>query len=54
MGEATRIEVLEILWPTTGATQRLLNVPADQFIEITEGESHYRKLPWKQAKFRTK
>jgi len=29
-----------------------MNVPADQFIEITEGEGQYRKLPWKTVKFR--
>jgi FG-GAP-like repeat/ASPIC and UnbV len=52
LGKATTIEVLEIFWPTTGASQRLLNVPVDQFIEIAEGESQYRKLPWKPAKFR--
>jgi len=45
LGKAGRIEVLEIFWPTTGRTQRFLNVPADQFIEITEGATAYRKLP---------
>jgi hypothetical protein len=52
LGRASTIEVLEIFWPTTGATQRLLKVPAGQFIEITEGENQYRKLPWKPAKSR--
>jgi hypothetical protein len=52
LGKASKIESLEIFWPRTGQTQRLMNVPADQFIEITEGEGQYRKLPWKTLKFR--
>ncbi len=52
LGKASKIEVLEVFWPTTGKTQRFLNVPVDQFVEITEGESQYRKLPWKSVKFR--
>jgi hypothetical protein len=52
LGKATVIETLEIFWPTTGKSQRFLNVPADQFIQIAEGETEYRKLPWKSVKFR--
>lgn len=52
LGKATRIEVLEIFWPTTGVTQRFTNVPAGQFIEVTEGQSQYRTLPWKSVRFR--
>jgi tetratricopeptide (TPR) repeat protein len=52
LGKATVIETLEIFWPTTGKAQHFRNVPADQFVEITEGESQYRKLPWKSVKFR--
>ncbi len=37
LGKATRIDTLEIFWPTTGRTQRFHNVAVDQFIEITEG-----------------
>ncbi len=54
LGRAAKIEALEIFWPTTGRTQRFLNVSVDQFIEITEDESAYRKLPWKTVKFRKK
>ncbi len=52
LGKAQRIEVLEVFWPTTGRTQTFPNVPAGQFLEITEGESAYRKLPWKAVRFR--
>ena len=52
LGKSTAIESLEVFWPTTGKSQRFLNVPADQFIEITEGESQYRRLPWRTVKFR--
>ena len=52
LGKAAKIEALEILWPTTGKTQRFLNVPVDQFVEVTEGESEYRKLSWKAVRFR--
>jgi hypothetical protein len=51
LGKAATIAVLEIFWPTTSSTQRFVDVPANQFIEITEGDSQYRKLPWKPAKF---
>jgi len=52
LGQAVKIDVLEIHWPTTNQTQHFENVPADQFLEITEGETAYRKLPWKAARFR--
>jgi hypothetical protein len=52
LGKAAKIHALEIFWPTTGRTQRFLDVPADQFIEITEGEREYRKLRWKSFRFR--
>ncbi|MBL4625947.1 MAG: ASPIC/UnbV domain-containing protein, partial [Flavobacteriales bacterium] len=37
LGDATIIDVLEIVWPTSGITQTFTNVAIDQFIEITEG-----------------
>jgi len=52
LGKAGKIEVLEVFWPATGRSQRFSNVPADQFIEVIEGESEYRRLPWKTVKFR--
>ncbi|MCP5111351.1 MAG: CRTAC1 family protein, partial [bacterium] len=52
LGEAEQIDVLEVFWPTTGKTQRFRNVPANQFIEITEGKSDYRRLPWRATGFK--
>lgn len=51
VGQATRIKRLSIDWPTTGRTQEFPDVPADQFIEITEGADSYRKVPSKPLKF---
>ena len=36
-GDATIIDSLRIVWPTSGITQIFTNVAVDQFIEITEG-----------------
>ena len=47
LGQATSIELLEVFWPTSGQIQRFRDVALDQFIEITEGQNEYRKLPWK-------
>ena len=52
LGKADRIEVLEILWPTSNQTQQFKNVSADQFIEITEGANTYRKQSWPKVTFR--
>ena len=54
LGAATRIERLEVLWPTTGETQIFRDVPADQIIEIVEGESSYSTLELKTLKLRTR
>ena len=53
LGKAETIDVLEVFWPTTGETQRFENVAADQFIEITEGESDFRKMEWRTTPFKT-
>jgi hypothetical protein len=42
LGKATRIRKLEIYWPTSDSTQVFLDVPANQFIETTEGERDFR------------
>jgi hypothetical protein len=41
LGKASRIEVLEIFWPTTGLTQTFTDVPVDQIVRIVEGEQSY-------------
>ena len=44
LGSATRIERLEVFWPTTGETQVFTDFPADQIIRIVEGEHSYSTL----------
>ena len=34
---ATKIESLEVLWPTTGKTQVFEDLPLDSYVEIVEG-----------------
>jgi hypothetical protein len=46
LGKAERVAVLKIDWPTSGTTQVFRDIPANQMIEITEFESHYRKLKY--------
>jgi hypothetical protein len=52
LGEATVVDLLEIYWPTSDTTQRFRNVPADRFIEVTEGRPEFRQQPWKAVSFR--
>jgi hypothetical protein len=42
--QADRIAVLEIHWPTSGTTQVLRNIAADQAIEVTEFAESHRPL----------
>jgi hypothetical protein len=44
LGKASRVEVLEVFWPTTGETQTWTNVRVDQAIQIVEGEPSYSTL----------
>ncbi len=44
LGEATRIESVEILWPGSGTRQTLEDLPLRSWIEITEGEPDFRVL----------
>jgi hypothetical protein len=46
LGRATRLERLEVHWPTSGTTQVFRNVAVDQAIEITELAADYKKLHW--------
>ena len=48
LGKATRIETLEVFWPTSGTTQTFRNVAVDQFIEITEGRDTLAKRPYEK------
>lgn len=44
LGAATIVTTLEIHWPTTGQSQSFHDLPADQWLEIREGDSEYRVL----------
>jgi hypothetical protein len=43
VGKANKIALLEIYWPTSRATQTFRDLSVNQFIEITEFSSEYRK-----------
>ena len=47
LGQADRVSLLEIHWPTSGTTQVFRDIAADQAIEITEFAPSYRPLGWK-------
>lgn len=47
LGQAERVEMLEIHWPASGRTQRFHNVPVDRYIAIAEDAEHYRTLPYR-------
>jgi len=51
LGKAASIKQLEIYWPTSGKTQLFEDVPADQWIEITEGKKPYRTRPLRRLPF---
>ncbi len=54
LGTATRVERLEVYWPTTDVTQTFRNVPVDCRIRIAEGKSSYEPYPVKAVKLRYK
>jgi hypothetical protein len=47
LGKAAKIKTLEVHWPTSGKTQVFQDVAANQYLEITESSTEYRKLDWK-------
>ena len=51
LGRATRVEKLEVFWPTTGLTQTFTAVPADRFIRITENEPAYETVALEAVPF---
>jgi hypothetical protein len=51
LGQAERVELVEVYWPTSDETQQFRDVAANQFIEITEGESDYRAIPLQRMSF---
>jgi hypothetical protein len=50
LGRAAEIEVLEVFWPTTGATQTFRNVPTDRVIQIVEDNPQFTTLKLKSFK----
>ena len=51
LGRAQEMKRLEIFWPASNLTQTFHDIDANQFIEITEGQPEYRKLPLKKFSF---
>lgn len=49
LGEATKIDLLEVFWPTTGQAQTFRDVPVDQQIQLVEGADQYTKLALKKV-----
>lgn len=47
LGKADKVVVLEVYWPTTDTTQVFKDVPANQFIEVTEFATEYKKRDFK-------
>ncbi|MGZ0166711.1 MAG: CRTAC1 family protein [Planctomycetales bacterium] len=47
LGDAEKIESIEIYWPTSDLTQTFQNVPMDRAIQLVEGDEAYTTLPLK-------
>ena len=52
LGGATRIDVLEVHWPTSDTTQTFLSVAVDRGIRIVEGEKDYTQLELEKIELR--
>jgi hypothetical protein len=50
LGRANRIALLEVYWPTSGATQTFRDLDVNQFIEVTESAREFRKRTVKTIK----
>lgn len=51
LGQAEQVDRLEVFWPTTGETQVFVDVPANGWIRITEGESDYKSVDVQPFRF---
>lgn len=51
LGSATKIETLEIFWPTSGTHQVFKDVEVDQAIEVHEGEERFVKVRLRKFEF---
>jgi hypothetical protein len=50
LGQADKIALLEIHWPTSGTTQTFKDIEVNQAIAITEFATSYEKLDWRPIK----
>jgi tetratricopeptide (TPR) repeat protein len=44
MGRATKVNTLEVYWPTSDITQTFTDIPADQSIQIVEGRDQWQAI----------
>jgi hypothetical protein len=51
VGKATRIERLEVYWPSSNTTQQFENLEVDQYIEVVEDRDEFKQLAWKTLDF---
>ncbi len=51
LGKATRIEELQVFWPTSGITQKFTGIPVDRVLLIEEDASRYQTLPLRSIPF---
>jgi hypothetical protein len=49
VGKAQKVATLEIHWPTSKTTQVFHDIAVNQFLEITEFESEYRRVDRKRV-----
>ncbi len=54
LGQAEKVEVLEVFWPKTKKTQVFRDVPADRRVEITEGSDELRVIEERSFRFRAR
>lgn len=54
LGQATKINKLEVKWAGSNRTETFENIPANQFIQITEGQKDVKKLNIKKLDLQNK
>ena len=46
IGKADRINEIEVWWPATGKRQHFMNIAVNQFLEIKESDTNFRRLDY--------
>ena len=46
LADSLKVDELEIFWPTTGETQVVRDIDANQFVEVTEGTESFKVLKY--------